>query len=105
MRLPSTPRRYSACCGRDEQSAFPLVMRYLVTLSQGEEEVPNGRTVPYRDLVSSESDDDQKAGAKALSIYSLKNGCWSQTPILWERLPCVLLTKRCYGNGNGSKSG
>ena len=47
-----------------EQSAFPLVMRYLVTLSQGEEEVPNGRTVPYRDFVSSESDDDQKAGAK-----------------------------------------
>ena len=48
-----------------EQSVFPLVMRYLVTLSQGEEEVPNGRTVPYRDFVSSEvSDDDQKAGAK-----------------------------------------
>ncbi len=47
-----------------EQSAFPLVMRYLVTLSQGEEEVPNGRTVPYRDLVGSESDDDQKASAK-----------------------------------------
>ena len=41
MRLPSTPRRYSACCGR-VNSAFPLVMRYLVTLSQGEEEVPNG---------------------------------------------------------------
>ena len=39
-------------------------MRYLVTLGQGEEEVPNGRTVPYRDFVSSESDDDQKAGAK-----------------------------------------
>jgi Novel STAND NTPase 1 len=48
-----------------EQSAFPLVMRYLVTLSQGEEEVPNGRTVPYRDFVSSdENDNDQKAGAK-----------------------------------------
>ena len=47
-----------------EQSAFPLVMRYLVTLSQGEEEVPNGRTVPYRDFVSSERGDDQKAGAK-----------------------------------------
>ena len=47
-----------------EQSAFPLVMRYLVTLGQGEEEVPNGRTVPYGDLVSSESDHDQKAGAK-----------------------------------------
>ena len=48
-----------------EQRAFPLVMRYLVTLGQGEEEVPNRRTVPYRDFVSSEgSDEDQKAGAK-----------------------------------------
>ena len=48
-----------------EQRAFPVVMRYLVTLSQGEEEVPNGRTVPYRDFVGSERrDDDQKAGAK-----------------------------------------
>jgi conflict system STAND superfamily ATPase/transposase IS66 family protein/transposase IS66-like protein/WD40 domain-containing protein len=50
--------------GPREQSAFPLVMRYLVTLSQGEEEVPNGQTVPYRGFVSSESDHDQKAGAK-----------------------------------------
>jgi hypothetical protein len=49
-----------------EQRAFPLVMRYLVTLSQGEEEVPNRRTVPYRDFVESgESDHDQKIGAKA----------------------------------------
>ena len=48
-----------------EQRAFPLVMRYLVTLSQGEEEVPNRRTVPYRDFVGLEGkDDDQKAGAK-----------------------------------------
>ena len=46
-----------------EQGAFPLVMRYLVTLSQGEEEVPNGRTVPYRDFVSSD-ENDEKAGAK-----------------------------------------
>ena len=46
-----------------EQRAFPLVMRYLVTLSQGEEEVPNGRTVPYRDFISSE-ENDEKAGAK-----------------------------------------
>jgi hypothetical protein len=30
----------------DEQRAFPLVMRYLVTLGQGEEEVHNRRTVP-----------------------------------------------------------
>ena len=48
-----------------EQRAFPLVMRYLVTLSQGEEEVPNRRTVPYRDFVGSEgSDHDQKVGAR-----------------------------------------
>ena len=48
-----------------EQKAFPLVMRYLVTLGQGEEEVPNRRTVPYRDFVASEgTDHDQKAGAK-----------------------------------------
>jgi hypothetical protein len=48
-----------------EQRAFPLVMRYLVTLGQGEEEVPNRRTVPYRDFVASDgADQDQKAGAK-----------------------------------------
>ena len=49
----------------DEQRAFPLVMRHLVTLGQGEEEVPNRRTVPYRDFVATaENDQDQKAGAK-----------------------------------------
>jgi WD40 repeat protein len=48
-----------------EQKAFPVVMRYLVTLGQGEEEVPNRRTVPYRDFVASEgTDQDQKVGAK-----------------------------------------
>ncbi len=48
-----------------EQNAFPLVMRYLVTLAQGEEEVPNRRTAPYRDFVASKGmDHDQKAGAK-----------------------------------------
>ncbi len=50
-----------------EQRGFPLVMRHLVTLGQGEEEVPNRRTVPYRDFVASgETDQDQKAGAKGL---------------------------------------
>jgi WD40 repeat protein len=50
-----------------EQKAFPLVMRYLVTLSQGEDEVPNRRTVPYGDFVASEGTDrDQRAGAKGL---------------------------------------
>ena len=48
-----------------EQSAFPLVMRHLVTLGQGEEEVPNRRTVPYNDFVAAgETDHDQKTGAK-----------------------------------------
>jgi WD40 repeat protein/serine/threonine protein kinase len=48
-----------------EQRAFPLVMRYLITLGQGEEEVPSRRTAPYRDFVASEeSYHNQKAGAK-----------------------------------------
>jgi WD40 repeat protein len=48
-----------------EQKTFPLVMRYLVTLGQGEEEVPNRRTVPYRDLVvSGRIDNDQTTGAQ-----------------------------------------
>jgi WD40 repeat protein/serine/threonine protein kinase len=48
-----------------EQKAFPLVMRYLVTLGQGEEEVPNRRTVPYGDFVTSKgTDHDLKAGAQ-----------------------------------------
>ena len=48
-----------------EQKAFSLVMRYLVTLGQGEEEVPNRRTAPYRDFVASEgTDNDQKAATK-----------------------------------------
>jgi serine/threonine protein kinase/tetratricopeptide (TPR) repeat protein len=48
----------------DEQKAFPLVMRYLVTLGQGEEEVPNRRTVPYRDFVAIDTGHDPKFGAK-----------------------------------------
>jgi len=47
-----------------EQNAFPLVMRYLVTLGQGEEEVPNRRTVPYRDFVAQTPGHNQSAGAK-----------------------------------------
>jgi hypothetical protein len=51
--------------GPDAQSVFPLVMLHLVTLGQGEEEVPNRRTVPYRDLVASgETDQDPKSGAQ-----------------------------------------
>src|SRR6516165_4112571 len=50
-----------------EQRAFPLVMGHLVTLDQGEEEVPSRRTVPYRDFVATgETGRDPKAGAKGL---------------------------------------
>jgi eukaryotic-like serine/threonine-protein kinase len=49
----------------EEQRAFPLVMRYLVTLGQGEEEEPNRRTAPYRDFAAAEgAGQGQKAGAK-----------------------------------------
>jgi len=47
----------------EEQFAFPLVMRHLVTLGQGEEEAPNRRTVPYRDFVAANGA-DAKSGAK-----------------------------------------
>jgi ankyrin repeat protein/serine/threonine protein kinase len=49
----------------EEQKTFPLVMGHLVTLGQGEEEVPNRRTVLYRDLIESAgTGHDQKASAK-----------------------------------------
>ena len=58
----------------DEQGAFPLVMRYLVTLGQGEEEVPNRRTVPYRDFVTLEGTDaEKKVGAKGFVDLFVKN--------------------------------
>jgi eukaryotic-like serine/threonine-protein kinase len=46
-----------------EQLAFPLVMRHLVTLGQGEEEAPNRRTAPYREFVAGDGEDG-KSGAK-----------------------------------------
>jgi WD40 repeat protein/tetratricopeptide (TPR) repeat protein len=53
----------------DEQAAFPVIMRRLVTLGQGEEEVPNRRTVPYRDFVVSTDRDD---GARAFVDLFIK---------------------------------
>jgi WD40 repeat protein len=52
-----------------EQAAFPVIMRRLVTLGQGEEEVPNRRTVPYRDFVMST---DRDAGARAFVDLFIK---------------------------------
>ena len=52
-----------------EQAAFPVIMRRLVTLGQGEEEVPNRRTVPYRDFVISS---DRDAGARAFIDLFIK---------------------------------
>jgi WD40 repeat protein/serine/threonine protein kinase len=58
----------------DEQNAFPLVMRYLVTLGQGEKEVPNRRTVPYRDFLTLEGTDaEKKGGAKGFVDLFIKN--------------------------------
>jgi tetratricopeptide (TPR) repeat protein len=45
-----------------EQLAFPLVMRHLVTLGQGEEEAPSRRTAPYREFVAA-STEGAKSGA------------------------------------------
>ena len=72
--------------GPDAQGAFPLVMRHLVTLGQGEEEVPNRRTMPYRDLSpQGKPARIRRPVEKALLIYSLRSGCWSRTPIRKER--------------------
>jgi serine/threonine protein kinase/tetratricopeptide (TPR) repeat protein len=63
--LAQHAERIFATLGPAEQEAFPLVMRHLVTLRQGEEEVPNRRTVPYRDFISLEqSNDTKKTSAK-----------------------------------------
>jgi WD40 repeat protein/serine/threonine protein kinase len=49
----------------DEQKAFSLVMRHLVTLEESGEEVPNRRSAPYHDFVVSEGSGHQEnAGAK-----------------------------------------
>jgi WD40 repeat protein/energy-coupling factor transporter ATP-binding protein EcfA2 len=54
-----------------EQAAFPVIMRRLVTLGQGEEEVPNRRTAPYRDFVIS-TDCDERAGARGFVDLFIK---------------------------------
>ncbi|MBV9875527.1 MAG: serine/threonine protein kinase, partial [Verrucomicrobia bacterium] len=46
-----------------EQLAFPLVMRHLITLGQGEEEAPNRRTTPYHEFIAGDGE-NAKSGAK-----------------------------------------
>src|ERR1700730_7294151 len=89
--------------GPDAQGAFPLVMRHLVTLSQGEEEVPNRRTMPYRDLIATrETGRDPKAGAKGfVDLFIEKRLLVADTDPQGEASP----TKRCFENGNASESG
>ena len=74
-----------------EQRAFPLVMRYLVTLSQGEEEFPSRRTVPYRDFVGSEErNHDKKAGAKGfVDLFVEKRLLVADTGPQGEATVCV----------------
>jgi eukaryotic-like serine/threonine-protein kinase len=56
----------------NEQLAFPLVMRHLVTLGQGEEEAPSRRTAPYREFVAGDSEAG-KSGAKGfLDLFIAK---------------------------------
>ena len=63
-----------------EQRAFPLVMRYLVTLSQGEEEVPSRRTVPYRARILTASWDKTKlwdtASGKLVASFAHQDGLY-----------------------------
>jgi len=57
----------------EEQSAFPIVMRYLVTLSQGEEEVPNRRTVLYQNFVELKSAEyGQEIGGKGFVDFFVR---------------------------------
>jgi WD40 repeat protein/serine/threonine protein kinase len=53
----------------EEQRAFPLVMRCLVTLGQGEEEVPNRRTAPYRDFVAMERIDGKTVAKGFVDLF------------------------------------
>ena len=48
-----------------EQAAFDLVMRRLVTLGQGQEEVPNRRTAPYFEICDDGKQSDEKSGARS----------------------------------------
>ena len=56
-----------------EHSAFPAVMRQLITLGQGDGEVINRRTVPYRDLCADANRPNERAGAQAFVDLFIQN--------------------------------
>jgi WD40 repeat protein len=56
-----------------EQGAFELVMGQLVTLGQGQEEVPNRRTASYSDFCPSGSEPDERAGTQGFVDLFVKN--------------------------------
>ena len=56
-----------------EQGAFPAVMRQLITLGQGDGEVINRRTVPYRDLCADANRPNERAGAQAFVDLFIRN--------------------------------
>jgi serine/threonine protein kinase len=56
-----------------EQGAFPVVMGQLVTLGQGEEEVPNRRSALYADFSSTEIGEQSRAGAQGFINLFVKN--------------------------------
>jgi tetratricopeptide (TPR) repeat protein len=56
-----------------EQGAFPVVMGQLVTLGQGEEEVPNRRSALYSDFSAAEAEGQSRTGAQGFIDLFVKN--------------------------------
>jgi hypothetical protein len=72
----------------NEQKAFPLVMRHLVTLGQAKRKYPTaGQCLTVISSPQGKRTGIRKPVQKALLIYSLQNGCWLRTPIRKERSP------------------
>lgn len=56
-----------------QQGAFPVVMRQLIALGQGEDEVINRRTVQYQDLYADSAGTNERAGAQAFVDLFIQN--------------------------------
>ncbi len=55
-----------------EQLAFPLVMRHLVTLGQGEEEAPGRRTAPYCEFVAGDGGNEKSDAKGFVDLFIAK---------------------------------